>query len=109
METWQLVGWGGKGGGMCAHKSTQVTWRRDVSGWGKGEIQTSMCSQTQTRSCEMGKKWWGGGVTLSRETAMEERSEVMLSKMSTQVGMTKFMQMMAKKKKASTVMLQEMR
>ena len=47
--------------------------------------------------------------TLSSDIAMDERSIVRLSRMSTQVGMTKFMQMMAKKKKNSTVMLQEMR
>ena len=49
----------------------------------------------------------GWARTLSRATAIEDRSLVMLSRISTQVGMTKFMQIMAKKKKPRMVRLDE--
>lgn len=46
-------------------------------------------------------------LTLSSETAMQDKSPVRLSRMSTQVGITNLRQMVAKKKNVSMVMLQD--
>ena len=46
-------------------------------------------------------------LTLSSETAMQDRSPVRLRRISTQVGITNFRQMVAKKKNMRMVMLQD--